>query len=80
MVLAYGTKKNNFFHPQLLTITLVNLDEEKLKISQRLVNEALDENSILISPIILQEMIFTLGKLRVEPGKPGTVRANVAML
>lgn len=56
-----------FFDTNVIVYSIVNLDEEKLKISQRLVNEALDENSILISPIILQEMIFTLGKLRVEP-------------
>jgi hypothetical protein len=29
MVLAYGTKKNNFFHPQLLTITLLIFKEVK---------------------------------------------------
>ena len=57
-----------FFDTNVIVYSIVNLDEEKLKISQQLVNEALDENSILISPIILQEMIFTLGKLRVEPG------------
>ena len=28
MVLAYGTKKNNFFHPQLLTITPLSERDE----------------------------------------------------
>ncbi|NIM15349.1 MAG: PIN domain-containing protein [Candidatus Aminicenantes bacterium] len=55
-----------FFDTNVIVYSIVNLDEEKLKISQQLVNTALEENSILISPLILQEMIFTLGKLGVE--------------
>jgi hypothetical protein len=30
MVLAYGTKKNNFFHPQLLTISQFGMHEVDL--------------------------------------------------
>lgn len=56
-----------FFDTNIIVYSIVNLDEEKLNISQNLVNNALEENSILISPLILQEMIFTLGKLGVEP-------------
>ena len=55
-----------FFDTNVIVYSIVNLDEEKLNISQQLVNNALEENSILISPLILQEMIFTLGKLGVE--------------
>jgi predicted nucleic acid-binding protein len=55
-----------FFDANVIVYSIVNLDEEKLNISQQLVNNALEENSILISPLILQEMIFTLGKLGVD--------------
>ena len=56
-----------FFDTNVIVYSIVNLDEEKLKISQQLVNSALEEGSIVISPLILQEMIFTLGKLGVDP-------------
>lgn len=56
-----------FFDANVLVYSIVNLDEEKLNISQQLVNNALEKDLILISPLILQEMIFTLGKLRVQP-------------
>jgi len=56
-----------FFDTNVIVYSIVNQDEEKLRISQQLINNALEENSILISPLILQEMIFTLGKLGVEP-------------
>jgi predicted nucleic acid-binding protein len=56
-----------FFDANVIVYSIVNLDEEKLRISQQLVNNALEEDLILISPLILQEMIFTLGKLRVRP-------------
>ena len=53
-----------FFDANVIVYSIVNLDEEKLKISQHLVNNAVEEDSILISPLILQEMIFTLGKVK----------------
>lgn len=56
-----------FFDANVVVYSIVNLDEDKLKISQELVNNALEENSILISPLVLQEVIYTLGKLSVEP-------------
>ncbi len=55
-----------FFDANIIVYSIVNLDEEKLKTSQELVNSAFEENSIIISPLILQEMIYTLGKLKVD--------------
>lgn len=55
-----------FFDANVIVYSIVNLDEDKLKISQDLVNNALEENHILISPLVLQEVIYTLGKLGVD--------------
>jgi predicted nucleic acid-binding protein len=57
-----------FFDTNVIVYSIVNQDPEKLKISQELIGNALDENSILTSPLILQELVFTLGKLEIEPG------------
>ncbi|MGE5342499.1 MAG: type II toxin-antitoxin system VapC family toxin [Candidatus Omnitrophota bacterium] len=55
-----------YFDTNVIVYSIVNQDENKLSVSQRLIDEAFEKNSILISPLVLQEMIFTLGKLGVD--------------
>ncbi len=57
-----------FFDTNVIVYSIINQDPGKLRVSQQLINDALDENSILVSPLILQELVFTLGKLGIAPG------------
>ncbi len=60
MVLAYGTEKNNFFHPQLLTISRLQNDRRTGKEDVR-VTEQLCKGK---NKIELYDMIFSLDYLK----------------
>lgn len=42
------------------------IDEAKMFHSQKLINDCIKNNKLLISPVTLQELIFILAKLKVE--------------
>jgi predicted nucleic acid-binding protein len=55
-----------FFDTNLLIYSTVNLDDDKQKTSDRLIEAALKEKSFLVSPLIITEFIFVLTKLAVD--------------
>lgn len=55
-----------FFDTNLLVYSAVNLDEEKQKISDNLIETAIKDNVFVVSPLVLSEFIFVLSKLKVN--------------
>jgi predicted nucleic acid-binding protein len=55
-----------FFDINLLIYSTVNLDDDKQKTSDRLIEAAIKEKNFLVSPLIIIEFIFVLTKLAVD--------------
>lgn len=47
----------------ILVYALVNQDQQKMQVSQALINQCITDSSLLLSPLSLQELVFTLAKL-----------------
>ena len=58
-----------FFDTNILIYASINQDIKKLEISQRALSGALENESIVLSPLLIQEYVFALKKLRLEPSK-----------
>jgi predicted nucleic acid-binding protein len=52
-----------YLDTNILVYSLVNQDHGKMLASQSLINQCLADSSLLLSPLILQELAFTLAKL-----------------
>jgi len=55
-----------FFDTNLLVYSTVNLDENKQKTSDQLIEAAIKDKSFLVSPLIITEFIFVLTKLDID--------------
>jgi predicted nucleic acid-binding protein len=55
-----------FFDTNVLVYSTVNLDDTKQKISDRLIEDAMKEKTLSISPLILSEFIYVLSKLKID--------------
>jgi len=56
----------NFFDTNIFIYATINQDEKKMLLSQKFIQEAVLENKLIISPLILQEYVFTLKKLKLN--------------
>lgn len=54
-----------FFDTNVLVYYTINQDEEKQKLSQRLIENAIGDGLFFISPLIMTEYIFVLSKLKI---------------
>lgn len=54
----------HYFDTNILIYSLINQDEDKMLKSQELLRESIKNDHLLISPLTLQEMIFTIAKLK----------------
>ena len=52
-----------YLDTNILVYSLVNQDNDKMIASQALINQCIADSSLLLSPLILQELAFTLAKL-----------------
>ena len=52
-----------YLDTNILVYSLVNQDNGKMIASQALINQCIADSSLLLSPLILQELAFTLDKL-----------------
>jgi predicted nucleic acid-binding protein len=52
-----------FFDTNILVYSLVNIDSKKQKQSDSYIEYALSENTLIISPLVISELIYTLAKL-----------------
>jgi predicted nucleic acid-binding protein len=55
-----------YLDTDILVYSIVNQDEKKLYSSQQLIKDLKRESKLLLSPLSLQELTFTLSKLNVE--------------
>lgn len=55
-----------FFDTNILIYSIVALDETKMKQSQELIDTCIKNQSMLISPVTLQELVYALVKLKVD--------------
>ena len=56
----------HYLDTNILIYSSVNQDPAKMDLSQSIVQELFDKDKLLLSPLSLQELIFTLFKLRVH--------------
>ena len=52
-----------YLDTNVLVYSLVNQDSDKMLTSQTLINQCISDSSLLLSPLTLQELAFTLAKL-----------------
>ncbi|CAA6810919.1 MAG: Unknown protein [uncultured Sulfurovum sp.] len=54
-----------FFDTNVLVYAVINQDEEKMKLSQTLIANAIENDTFFISTLVLSEYIFILSKLKI---------------
>ena len=52
-----------YLDTNILVYSLVNQDNAKMIASQTLINQSIADSSLILSPLVLQELAFTLAKL-----------------
>lgn len=52
-----------YLDTNVLVYSLINQDNDKMLVSQALINQCIADSSLLLSPLTLQELAFTLAKL-----------------
>jgi len=55
-----------FFDTNVLVYYTVNQDEEKQKLSEKLIEKAIEDGLFFISPLVITEYIFVLSKLKIR--------------
>jgi len=55
-----------FFDTNILVYYTINQDEDKQKLSERLIEEAIRDGNFFISPLVMTEYIFILSKLKIR--------------
>jgi predicted nucleic acid-binding protein len=55
-----------YLDTNILIYASVNQTIEKMEKSQNLILEAIAENNLIISPLVIQEYVFTLNKLKIN--------------
>jgi len=53
-----------FFDTNVLIYFTINQDEEKFVIAEKMIYEAIEKDTFFISPMVLSEYIFVLGKYK----------------
>jgi len=54
-----------FFDTNVLVYAVIDQDKEKMKLSQKLIAQAIESNTFFISALVLSEYIFILSKLKI---------------
>lgn len=56
----------HYLDTNIIIYSVVNQDPRKMEVSQSIIRDLFEKNKLLISPLNLQELIFTLYKLKIE--------------
>ena len=56
----------HYLDTNVLVYACVNQDPGKMETSQALIRELQNQNNLLLSPLSLQELVFTLSKLKID--------------
>jgi predicted nucleic acid-binding protein len=54
-----------YLDTNILVYSLVNQNNDKMTVSQKLINQSIADSSLILSPMSLQELAYTLAKLNV---------------
>lgn len=57
-----------YFDTNVLIYASISQDLDKMKKSQMLIKEAVKNKEMLLSPLVIQEYVFSLNKLKLAPG------------
>lgn len=63
-----------FFDTNVLIYFTINQDEEKFDIAEKMIYKAIEEDTFFISPMVLSEYIFVLGKYKLIQAHQNKVR------
>lgn len=56
----------HYLDTNIIIYSVVNQDPRKMEVSQSIIRDLFEKNKLLISPLTLQELVFTLSKLKIE--------------
>ncbi len=56
----------HYLDTNIIIYSVVNQDPGKMEVSQSIIRDLFEKNKLLISPLTLQELVFTLSKLKIE--------------
>lgn len=55
-----------YLDTNILIYSLINQDFDKMVTSQTIINQSVADSSLILSPLSLQELAFTLAKLKID--------------
>lgn len=55
-----------YLDTNILIYSLINQDSSKMLTSQSIINQSVADSSLILSPLSLQELVFTLAKLKID--------------
>jgi len=56
----------HYLDTNIIIYSIVNQDPGKMEVSQSIILDLFEKNKLLISPLTLQELVFTLSKLKID--------------
>lgn len=56
----------HYLDTNIIIYSVVNQDSEKMEVSQSIIRDLFEKNQLFISPLNLQELIYTLSKLKID--------------
>ena len=56
----------HYLDTNIIVYSLVNQDPRKMEVSQSIIRDLFEKDKLLISPLNLQELIYTLSKLKID--------------
>ncbi|HKJ97926.1 MAG TPA: PIN domain-containing protein [Desulfotignum sp.] len=56
----------HYLDTNIIVYSVVNQDPRKMEVSQSIIRDLFEKDKLLISPLNLQELIYTLSKLKID--------------
>ncbi len=56
----------HYLDTNIIVYSVVNQDSGKMEVSQSIIRDLFEKDNLLISPLNLQELIYTLSKLKID--------------
>ena len=56
----------HYLDTNIIVYSVVNQDPGKMEVSQSIIRDLFENDNLLISPLNLQELIYTLSKLKID--------------
>jgi predicted nucleic acid-binding protein len=56
----------HYLDTNIIVYSVVNQDPRKMEVSQAIIRDLFEKDKLLISPLNLQELVYTLSKLKID--------------